>query len=366
MSAPGPTTGRWLGRAIGLAWVGAYLSLMAHGGWQWEGAGAWGFGAPDTNALEAHGAPIPVQVRAGQWQRVLLSAWLHRSLIGLVLLLWFQASMSRQLAPRAGAARTWIVFFASGACGAVAQVLTHPDSAHPGGAGPFDAVAGCLGALLVWGLGNRGPDARSVFRSALASTILVGIITAVVVMETGDDPRVEAVLGLESTLAGFGAGALAMLLFGPRRCARPAGTATKALAWLAGAALVAAAAVQALAGGASSDETLRALERLEQVEYEAWWISRHPREVTDERRARLAERLAAVRDDPVFGNGEGATALGAYLHALRAYTGAVPRPWETEARNQAAFRAWLPYEQALRDGLALPARDRARHFWEPR
>ena len=40
---------------------------------------------------------------------------------------------------------------AGGVAGAVAQALIHPESHWLGGAGPFDAVAGCLGALLVWG-----------------------------------------------------------------------------------------------------------------------------------------------------------------------------------------------------------------------
>lgn len=360
--------GRVLVWGVAIAWVGIYLLLMAHGGWQWRGPGILGFGMPQTVSLERFGAAVPRLVENGDWQRLALDGLLHRSLLGLLLLLWFWSSIGRRTSALFGTARAWLVFVAGATGGAGAHVLSFPEASYLGGAGPFGGIMGGLGALFLWALCNKGPVARAVLRSVIITLIVIAALTWFFTRDVPDTEGMRAMVGIQAEIGAFGAGVLAMGLLGPRRSNGPAGGVVKALSVGALLAVLAATAIQAPRAWASGQrEAARTfLAQLGQTEFEAWQISRNPREATPSDRSDLARRLDAILDHDFIDGHDGESALRAYVDALRAYTSPdVPNPWETEARCRETFRTWFrEYEAPLRHETGLPERSRVRHFWE--
>lgn len=365
-----PRRGFRLNLWIGLAWVAIYLLLMWHSGWDWEGPGVLFFGTPKDASVERFGAPVPALVEAGQWQRIALSAWLHRNLLGLVLFVWFWASLGRNLVGLFGRARTWLIFLAGGVGGALTHVTAHAGSEVVGGAGPFHPVLAALGAQLLWALANKGPHASALLRSTVVSLLVIGVLTWYFTRNAPDDAATRALFGREAEIGAFGSGLLAMVLLGPRRANAAAGGVVRGLAFVGLAVVVLAAAVQAPKVWASArrDAAAAFLAQLGQTEYEAWHIAQSLRHATVEKRNALEIRLGRIEHHTFLDGYEGADAMRAYVEALRAWTRPdVPMPWETEAACRRAFRAWYErFEKPLREDMGLPARSKVRHFWEPR
>jgi len=347
-----------------LVWIGVYVLMMWHADWPWSSGSIWNFGAPGSVTLDLSGAMVPVHA---SWQRFLLSPWLQRSLVGLVLYLLFWSGTASQMIAIAGKARTWILFVAGGAAGATAHLLSFPEATSPIGAGPFDAIAALVGAALCWGLFSRSVDAPRVRNGALVTVVLVGLFSWWAGRGSDGSSDISAMIGLQAMLGGFAAGFLLMALFGPRRVGTPAGPWVRRLAG----ALV----VVVLAAGISQGATLLAsthrgaastfLDRLQSAEYAAWDLSRDQVHATDAKRADLARALGRLLQDDFLTGAEGEDALRAYAEALRAYTVPVPLPWVAEAACRKAFRHWYEsYEKELREQMGIEARMPARLYWK--
>ncbi len=361
--------GRALAWGVIVAWVAVYLLLMAHGGWKWTGRGVLGFGMPSDVSLERFGTPIPQLVEGGDWHRLLLGMWLHTSLLGVLFLMWFWASIGRRLAGLLGTARGWLVFVAGGVGAAGTHVVAFSGTSYPGGAGPFGGIMGGLGALFLWALLNKGPVAKVVMRSTVFTILFIAVLTWLFTAHFPDNESVRAMVGIQAEIGAFVSGLLVMAALGPRRSNDPPAMPVKVIAFAALGLVVAAAAIQAPKVLASADRegAKRFLAELGYAELDAWQIAQRPFDSGNpDRRRRLGIRLDALPGYSFIQGHEGESALRAYLDALRAYLQTDVNPFEAEARCRDTFRVWFrDFEEPMRRDMGLEPRSRVRHFWEP-
>ena len=356
-----------INRYILLGWAVLYVVLMGSAGWPFEGrSGILDFGSPGNVTLERYGAAVPWRIQAGEWQRLFLSPWLHSSLLGLLLLLWFWGSLGRSLTEIMGARRTWIVFVLGGVAGAAAQTLAYPDSRLIG-AGPFDPVMAALGTSAAWAYTNRDPRAALMRRSVVVTLVILGVLHWFFTKDA--PPSLAAAFGREAMLAAFGAGIVLLCVFGPRRCMGPTGQGTRITAWLLFGALLVAIGFQVpkvLAGERRSD-VKAFLADLHDAERTAWRILDGHTNAPERDRGRLSEALHALRAHPFLDDWEGAPALKTYLDQLVPIAeGNTPDPDGTRIRCRRSFDAYYEeHEGPLRAEVGLEPRGRAQRFWEP-
>ena len=346
-----------------IVWLVVYLLLMWHSGWPWESSSIWSFGSPSAVTLERAGAMVPAHA---SWERFFLSPWLHRSLLGAVLYLFFWSGVGGQVIAFAGVARAWILFVVGGAAGAAAHWLSYPDSGMAAGAGPFDAIAAMVGASLCWGFVSRAPGAKRVRNGSIVTLLIVAAFTWYATQDAGGNPEVWKLLGLEAMLAGFGSGVVLMGLFGPRRVGAPAGAGVRNIAFVLTLGVLAAGIAQgaALLGSADRQAAGGLIGKLESAEQAAWTLSRDQVEATDGQRAALSRLLERVLADPYLEGFAGLDVLRTYVDALRLYTQPVRLPWEAEGACRSAFEAWYAqHEKALRATKGLPERMAIRFYW---
>ncbi len=344
-------------------WVLVYLLMMWHGDWPWQAGSVWNYGSPGPVTLERSGAMVPIHA---SWERFLLSPWLHRSLLGLVMYLFFWSGTAKQMISIVGVARSWILFVVGGVAGAAAHLLSYPESTMALGAGPFDAIAVMIGASLCWGFRSRSVHGPRVRNGALVSIILISAFTWYMSHRAGHPEQIGKLIGLEAMLAAFGAGFLVMALFGPRRSVAPAGTAVRALAGGLGLLVLAAAVSQGSALIASKDrsDVGTMLARLHSAEFYAWELSRDQINASDAKRDDLARALERLLDAPYLDGYEGLDALRAYADALRLYTKPVPLPFVVEGTCRKTFGVWYAtFEKPLREAQGLKPRTYERFYW---
>ncbi len=349
-----------------IAWIVVYLLLMWHSGWPWESPSIWGAGSPSNVTLERSGAMVPARAT---WERFLLSPWLHRTALGLVLYLLFWSGTAGQMISIAGVARTWLLFVLGGAAGAAAHMLSYPESTVPVGAGPFDPIAALIGASLVWGFASKNPGAKRVRNGAIVSVLIIGAFAWYGASQARGHPEVWKLIGLEAMLGAFGCGVLLMVLFGPRRVERPVGPVLRNTAFVLTLAVLGAGVSQGAQLLASADRSSAGqfLSRLQDAESAAWELSRDQVAASDAKRARLGRRIEMVLAEEFLDGYEGLETLRAYTDALRAYTKPVRLPWVAEGACRKTFDAWYEqYEKPLRESRGLPARDSRRFYWRPR
>lgn len=348
-------------------WLGAaalYATMLAVEGRPVFEGSVLAWGVPSDATLTRLGAARPALVWAGEAERLLLSPWLHGSLLGFVLLGLFWFSLSRTAAHLFGPARAFLLYVATGAAGALAHALAHPESSILG-AGPFDPLIGLLGAQ--WGAGWRvgGAGGRALRGAALRSLFGIALLIALfwTLAPAGPAATLRALFGVEALLGALALGALGGGVLGPRTPGghRPFGVLAIALA-LAVAAQAAPRAIRLVREGADGARPL--LARLEAVEGEARRLLHYPRRATDERRAALGADLDALAAHPFLAHYPQAGTFRAYLAALRPIaTGDLRLPYVVEAELRRAFAAWEPHEHRLRleHGMstARPARWKA-------
>lgn len=128
-----------------------------------------GVASPDLQAvLFEHGARLPAAVAAGDWHRLVTSAFLHSHDGALVVfhvlfnMLWVYI-LGRELEPRVGSAPFAALYLTTAVGGSAAAHL-----AGRGGVGASGAVYGLLGALFVEAVRSRnGPGGRQNLRGWL-------------------------------------------------------------------------------------------------------------------------------------------------------------------------------------------------------
>jgi len=345
---------------VWLGWTLPYALLLWPGDASLVSGPFWEWGTPAPSRLEAFGAAAPRLVEQGEWQRLLLSPWLHRSLLGYALLsLWLASSLGRARA-LVGSARAFLVFAGTGVAGAGAHVVFHAGSSIVG-AGPFDALMGLLGAQLVVGTVRGGEGGRVARNSALVSLAWIAAFTALFWWLAGDAPAalLRALFGIEAMLGGLLAGVLLGLLLAPRR--EHAGRGFRLAARLALLLLLAAAAVQvprALAEG-ERGRFVEWVDALRAVELRAEYLAGRPQAGPDER-ASVGAALDDLAAHPFLEGFVGAAAARAYLDAMRPVaTGDMSRPDLVVPRLRQTFLAWWRgHEEPTRAKYGLDPRGR--------
>lgn len=358
--ALGPRALRW--GVLG-AWLLLYgMMLLADGQSLFQG-NLLTWGTPGEGTLTRFGAALPALVHEGDWTRLLLSPWLHGSLLGIVLLGLFWWSVSRSVLALAGPARVFLVFVVAGLAGALAHCLAHPDSRYLG-AGPFDPLLGLLGAQYALGWRIGGDPGRQARRAALGSLVSIALLMALVWYLTAQGPSetLRAVFGIEACVGGLIGGALAGLALGAERVERSAPLEFAALCLIVGlAGLAGAQAIQAQTTANASDAA-RFLGALEAAELKAWRLYQQPRHATQEARADLGRRLDELEQHAFLDGAPGASAARAYLGAMRPIaTGDLRLPFAVEAQLRTTYRAWVDgYERRLRleNGLSTARANR--------
>lgn len=319
-----------------LVWVGLHVAaLVLSGGVRPAPGPWWTWGGPTLGVLVRLGAMTPELVRLGDVQRLLTYAFLHAYVLHLLLNAWVFLAVGRLLESVVGSARLWIVFVTGALGGGLAHLLVGSAPMVGASAGVF----GVVGALGLWSLRARHPQAP-----AARATALVFLVLSLALFFL---PGVAN----DAHIGGLVAGVLVMAALGPRRAERPAGAPTRAAALLLLLAAAAAGGVQALAAPAGRASEVRAfLEELHDTERLARRLYDHPTRATPASRRELGRRLDALRADaPLKDRAEAAAALAGWLDAWRPVAdGNVPDPFRFEAHLEQARRAWQPHEERLR------------------
>ena len=132
-------------------------------------------GGLDANSLAAHGGLVGTDVLAGQWWRIITSAFLHGSDMHLIfnMIALFQVGTYVELI--FGAPRMAIIYFLAAIGGGVAVTYMTPDVVTIGASG---AIFGLFGALAVAGfrLGARGRSIMQQTSGIIVINLLISII----------------------------------------------------------------------------------------------------------------------------------------------------------------------------------------------
>lgn len=370
-----PASSSWFKWTVLGAWTLVYLHCMAQAGWAWSGAGGvLGFGFPGLDVLNSHGAAIPMLVRQGDWHRLLLDALVNVSLLGFVFTLWIWSSLGGMLLAIAGAARSWMVFLAGGAAGAIAHALQHPNLPLAG-AGATGTIMAATGALLLWGFTNGGAMAMAARRRALGYLVVIVIFTVIFALITGSDLVRAGTFELGALLGGLVAGALVMLLCGLRRVPGAPGIVVRTVAVAGLLVFVYAVTIQvpkAFAGNAAMRQAREYGTKIAAVEQAAWRVrtahaktgrSRQAQlDETHTQRSALREAIAVVRRLPWLDGFAGRELLFDYLDS---FDGFLQLDYGVLSIQIARMKkAWLAYRPAEQEYLTESGvRFREQNIW---
>jgi hypothetical protein len=301
----------------------------------------WGGVPPEIQVR--HGALVPGRVTGGETWRLLTGAGaLGQGALGLVFGLLVLGGSGRRLERVVGSSRTLLVLVAATLAGALVRVAYVPESrfAHQAG---WDPLLGLVGALVPLGLGIGGPEGRMLFHRSLAYLAFLAVLAIAIPGQPASHLWGEG--------AAVVAGALTLLLLGPRRSLAPAGTVVRGLGVVALLLVLGAVALQTRSALGGTDVRLASFtSSLRKAEDDAHklWTARNPARVAPEARTDLGLALDRLRDDPVLGDVEGAAELRAYLEAMRPIaTGELRDTGRVLKRLKEAFAAWKPHDDAL-------------------
>lgn len=349
-----------LGWVLTAVWTGIYLHCMAQSGWVWDrGLGVLGFGMPSQGVLMAHGQASPPLVEGGAWHRLLLDGLIPMTLLDLVFNVWVGFKLARTLQGFAGTSRACVALLLGGVGGSLLYVFTHPLSDY-GGHGGLGMWMGGIGAALMTGLLGRSAMHAQLRRFALRWTLGLCLMALLFNLLMGSSATATA-RAMWPGLAGGAVGGIAtVLLLGPRTHLRPAGPVAIGVALLllggvAYGAIVQAPRAVATQVWAERGETLsNALKDLETAAERCMrrgWKARH--------RKAVADKLATIRALPWLDELDGREALRTWLAEFDPFaTGTLIDPDRAlRVTMPAAWKAWLPFENRLRQEAGLPTRD---------
>jgi membrane associated rhomboid family serine protease len=213
VSTPGP--GRLLSQFFPGISTMTMLLLLVNGFWflmlllaqmRTGGAGSGGlFGGFPGELLVQFGSGVTeLTFSYGEWWRIVTPIFLHSGLLHF----FFNSYVLLQLGPVAeaelGTERTWVIYLASGICGAAASQIVRPVNT----VGASGAIFGLMGLLLAYGWRRGGVGGGSV-RQLILSYALYSIIFSLAF-------RIDHV----NHFGGFACGALFGLLVSGRRPGR--------------------------------------------------------------------------------------------------------------------------------------------------
>jgi membrane associated rhomboid family serine protease len=328
---------------LAASWALLYgLALFLSGG-PVESDSVWTWGAPKSDVLVRLGAAVPTLVRGGDWQRVLAAPFLHASALHLVLNVWIWLGVGGTLERIAGGWRTLVVFVVSASSSTLAQVFLFTGPVPASGA--WGGIFGTVGALGVWALFSKHPEAGRVGRSVLFFLAISLLLLLV--------PGVSA----EGHGGGLVAGGLVLGLLGPRRLERAPGRALVSLGVGLVVLLGMAGVTQALAPGrpaAGAAEVERFLGDLVEAERVGERLHQGAHRASPSAREDFGRRLDALLRPAWLERWEGRQALEAYVHAWRPVAdGNVPDPFHFEGALARAHDAWRPFEARLRSEFGI-------------
>lgn len=136
----------------------------------------FGKGSEDTLTLLLFGANYPVLVRAGDYYRLITSAFLHTGLLHLIFNNYALYVIGSQLESFLGKAKFLIIYLVSAICGSLMSML-FSDGISVGASG---AIFGLLGSLLYFGYNYRvylGTVLKSQIIPLIILNLVIGFIT---------------------------------------------------------------------------------------------------------------------------------------------------------------------------------------------
>lgn len=136
----------------------------------------FGKGSEDTLTLLLFGANYPVLVRAGDYYRLITSAFLHVGLLHLIFNNYALYVIGSQLESFLGKAKFLIIYLVSAICGSLMSML-FSDGISVGASG---AIFGLLGSLLYFGYNYRvylGTVLKSQIIPLIILNLVIGFIT---------------------------------------------------------------------------------------------------------------------------------------------------------------------------------------------
>lgn len=136
----------------------------------------FGKGSEDTLTLLLFGANYPVLVRAGDYYRLITSAFLHAGLLHLIFNNYALYVIGSQLESFLGKAKFLIIYLVSAICGSLMSML-FSDGISVGASG---AIFGLLGSLLYFGYNYRvylGTVLKSQIIPLIILNLVIGFIT---------------------------------------------------------------------------------------------------------------------------------------------------------------------------------------------
>lgn len=136
----------------------------------------FGKGSEDTLTLLLFGANYPVLVRAGDYYRLITSAFLHAGLLHLIFNNYALYVIGSQLESFLGKAKFLIIYLVSAICGSLMSML-FSDGISVGASG---AIFGLLGSLLYFGYNYRvylGTVLKSQIIPLIILNLIIGFIT---------------------------------------------------------------------------------------------------------------------------------------------------------------------------------------------
>ena len=135
-----------------------------------------GNGSEDTLTLLFFGANYPVLVRAGEYYRLITSAFLHAGLLHLICNNYALYVIGSQLESFLGKAKFLIIYLVSAICGSLMSML-FSDGISVGASG---AIFGLLGSLLYFGYNYRvylGTVLKSQIIPLIILNLVIGFVT---------------------------------------------------------------------------------------------------------------------------------------------------------------------------------------------
>lgn len=329
----------WATTAVVLLWLGLHIAGLVAGGGRLASDHVFTWAGVPQEQLLKHGALVPARVSNGEWQRLLTgSAVVGQGALSLLLALWIFVGSARSLERLAGTSRAWIVMLVAALAGALARVAWVPDSRMVHMAG-WDLVLGVVGARIPLGLALGGPPGRTLVSSAFAFLALSALLAYAMPGTPTSHYVGEGV--------GFIAGALTLVLLGPRRLLRPPGPPTQALAWICLALALGAGGwqVKTTLGALDDAAVRRALKAVSAADFAGQQYVKSP---SADSLATLRSRLESARAAADLRGLEGASELYAYLDLMESLLSADRRDsLALNGRLRAAYEAWAPFETRL-------------------